>query len=151
MGISARNLLTQDEEAKLVATIGAAEKRTSGEIKIHIEDHAPRAPIRRAEELFETLDLTQTQARNGVLIYLAVKDKAYAIIGDAGIDEKVPHDFWDDIRDGMGERFREGHFFDGIRYAVEETGRQLAEFFPWRSDDVNELPNEISFGDKQES
>ncbi len=144
----ARDLLTPDEEAGLVKAIQDAERRTSGEIKVHLEDHCPRAAIRRAEELFRTLGLAETRARSGVLIYLAVRDKKFAIVGDEGIDTEVPPGFWDDIRDGMGERFRDGRFYDGIRFGVERTGEALGKYLPWHPDDVNELSDEISFGDR---
>ena len=89
----------------------------------------------------------QTAARNGTLIYLAVNDEKFAIFGDAGINEKVPDDFWYDVRDVMSNHFSENQFVDGIVAGIAMIGEKLKAFFPYQEDDVNELPDDISIGD----
>jgi len=88
----------------------------------------------------------QTALRNGVLIYLATDDHQFAIIGDAGIDQKVPEDFWESTKDMMLDSFRKGDYVSGLIAGIEKAGEQLGRYFPRRSDDVNELPNDIYFG-----
>jgi uncharacterized membrane protein len=90
----------------------------------------------------------KTKLRNGVLFYLAVKDRKFAILGDAGINAKVPEGFWDNIKDTMLNHFKNGEFARGLSEGIKMTGEQLKKHFPWKSDDVNELSDEISFGNK---
>ena len=92
----------------------------------------------------------QTELRNGVLIYLAVEDRQLAILGDAGINLKVPKGFWDDTRDVMINEFKQGNFAKGLSDGIIKAGEQLREHFPYQSDDVNELSDDISFGEYDE-
>lgn len=140
------NLLTADQQATVVAAVRLAEKGTSGEIRIHIDSECSTDPMLRAEEVFNRLGMYRTQLRNGVLIYLACNSKAFAIIGDKGINELVPEHFWEDVLEIMAIRFREGRFTEGLAEAVTEVGRKLKDFFPYSSDDINEQPDNISFG-----
>ena len=87
----------------------------------------------------------ETAERNGVLFYLAVKDRKFAIIGDEGINQKVPLDFWDHIKSDMSRSFKEGLFTEGLCNAIKEAGKQLKAHFPYSHDDKNELSDEISF------
>ncbi|MEZ5196516.1 MAG: TPM domain-containing protein [Bacteroidales bacterium] len=91
----------------------------------------------------------ETEQRNGVLFYLALKNRKFAILGDVGINSVVPDNFWDDIRDKMLDHFRENEFVDGLIEGIMMAGQQLKEHFPYQRDDVNELPDDISFGVKQ--
>ena len=91
--------------------------------------------------------MTNTKDRNGVLIYLAIKDKKMAIIGDTGIDQKVPDDFWESVKDTMVTNFKDGEFVKGICTAIKESGIKLSTYFPYQSDDENELSDEISIGE----
>jgi uncharacterized membrane protein len=88
----------------------------------------------------------RTALRNGVLIYLACNTKVFAIIGDKGINERVPEHFWEDVKDIMATRFREGKFTEGLKEAVMAVGLKLKDYFPYSNDDINEQPDEISFG-----
>jgi len=101
----------------------------------------------RAAVLFGKLGMTQTEARNGVLFYLAVKDHKFAVLGDKGINDKVPDDFWDQMKDRMESDFRQGRFTEGLCTAVEEAGRLLRQHFPHTgAHDRNELSDELSVG-----
>ena len=138
--------LSKEEEQQVVAAIQIAERNTSGEIRIHIEGSSEKDPLDRALEVFEMLEMHQTEQRNGVLLYIAVNDHQFAICGDAGIDQVVADDFLDCTRDVIGTHFKKGQFKEGIVAGVLHAGEQLKRFFPWQSDDANELSNEISKG-----
>ncbi|WP_306643990.1 TPM domain-containing protein [Sanyastnella coralliicola] len=139
-----------DETAieQLLAAIANAEKSSSGEVRIHIDNHAKEDLMDRAAFLFEELEMHKTKDRNGVLFYLALLDRKFAILGDVGINTKVPPNFWDSIRDEMQGHFKQGAFVKGLCEGVERAGEELKRFFPYQKDDVNELPDEISFGDQ---
>ena len=96
--------------------------------------------------IFEKLEMHKTQARNGVLFYMAFEDHKFAILGDVGINSRVPKNFWDDIRDEMATHFKSGQLVEGLCHGVHRAGEELKRFFPYSSDDVNELSDEISFG-----
>ncbi len=138
--------LTPEEEQEIVLAIGQAEKNTSGEIRVHIEKETSMAPIDRAVEVFHQLQMEQTQERNGVLIYLAVASKQFAICGDEGIDKKVADDFWDTTKDIMLAHFKNGNFKQGLIDGILKAGEQLKTHFPHQENDINELSNEISKG-----
>ena len=138
-------LSTQDEQ-EIVAAIQQAELNTSGEIRIHIEATSKKEAFERAQEVFGELEMHKTEQRNGVLLYLAVDDHQFAICGDAGIDKVVADDFWDCTRDIMASNFKQGNFKEGIIAGILNTGEQLKQFFPYLTDDTNELSNEISKG-----
>ncbi|NJB87337.1 putative membrane protein [Lewinella marina] len=135
----------KDEEDRIVAAIREAETATSGEIRVHVEVGARKPALEVAKRLFGELGMDQTQDRNAVLILLAVDRREFAIVGDEGINRVVPRDFWDEERDLMQQHFRRGDFATGIELAVQQIGRNLKEYFPYQSDDVNELPDEISY------
>lgn len=140
------DFLTPEAEQEIVNAIGIAEKNTSGEIRIHIEKETSVDAFERATEVFHLLKMDETELRNGVLIYLATDSKKFAICGDKGINNVVPHDFWDCTRDIMVENFKEGNFKQGLIEGVLRAGEQLKKFFPFHSNDSNELTNEISKG-----
>ena len=131
----------------MVTAIQQAEKDTSGEIRIHFENHAKIEVLDRASQVFAELKMHKTALRNGVLIYIALEDHQLAILGDAGINAKVPTDFWDKIKNHRVEKFKNGEICEGVCEAVLATGRQLKAFFPYQADDVNELEDDISFKD----
>ena len=144
--MSPEDFLTADQQKTVVDAVRFAENGTSGEIRIHIEGECNTAPLKRAEELFGRLGMHKTKLRNGVLIYVACNSKVFAIIGDKGINEVVPENFWEDVIRIMSIRFREGRFAEGLAEAVAASGEKLKRFFPISKDDINELPDEISFG-----
>lgn len=125
--------------------IARAELKTSGEVRVHIDRECKGDVLDRAASVFAKLGMVKTRERNGVLFYLAVKPRKFAIIGDAGIHQKVPENFWDSIREMMLAHFREGAFARGLIEGIERAGKELQAHFPWQKDDKNELPNEISF------
>lgn len=141
-----KSFFTDDQQEAIIGAIREAEMNTSGEIQVHVEKHCKGVALDRAAMLFVKLKMHHTQERNGVLFYLAVKDRAFAIIGDSGINAIVPHDFWEDIKEMMQERFRKGEFTEGLCEGIARAGKQLQEHFPRQKDDRNELPDEISFG-----
>lgn len=143
--MSARLFFTKEEQQNIVAAIKEAELNTSGEIRVHIENHCKEEALERAAEVFYDLKMNHTAARNGILFYLAVKDRKFAIIGDEGINKEVEHDFWNDIKDEMISNFKENKFAEGLIVGILKCGDKLKEYFPYQNDDVNELSDEISF------
>lgn len=143
----AKDLFTEQEQQQIVGAVKEAELNTSGEIKVHIERKCKEDVLDHAAFMFDELQMQKTQLRNGVLFYLAVEDKKLAILGDAGINLKVPKGFWDSIRDLMVSNFKEGAFTKGLSEGIKMAGEQLKEHFPYQSDDVNELSDDISFGE----
>jgi uncharacterized membrane protein len=141
------NFLTPVEEAEIVDAIRAAEKETSGEIRVHIERKCPVSePFERAKEVFHLLNMDATDLKNGVLIYLAVDDHAFVVCGDKGIDDVVGHDFWNTTKDIMASHFKNHEFKLGLIAGIKMAGEQLEKYFPCAHDDRNELDNEISNG-----
>lgn len=140
----AKVFLNRDEEQQVVNAIAAAEKNTSGEIRVHIENHSEKPPLERAKEVFYELGMDNTAARNGVLFYVGVQDHTFAIIGDEGIDKVVEDDFWDCTKDLVISHFKEKRFKEGLVVGILRAGERLQQYFPYAEDDANELPNEIS-------
>lgn len=147
--MSPEKYFTQEQRNAIVSAIQQAEKDTSGEIRIHIENHCKKEVLDRSVQVFAELKMHKTALRNGVLIYLALEDKKLAIIGDVGINTKVPTDFWDGIKNRMVEKFRIGNVCEGICDAISEAGIQLKQYFPCQQDDINELSDEISFNNEK--
>ena len=143
--MTARNFFSKLEIKRIVAAIQEAEKDTSGEIRVHIDNFCKGDAIERATEVFFKLKMNETALRNGVLIYLAVKDHKFAIIGEEGINNVVENDFWEDIKNDMTQSFRNNLFTDGIIYGVLRCGKKLKAYFPHQENDIDELSNEISF------
>ena len=140
------DFLLKTEEAEVVEAIRMAEENTSGEIRVHIEKETSIAPIDRAVEVFSMLKMENTKDRNGVIIYVAVKSKQFAIYGDQGINEKVADDFWNTTKDIMLNHFKNGNNKQALVEGILNAGQQLKQHFPYQDDDVNELSNEISKG-----
>ena len=138
--------LSKTDEQEVIEAIKNAELNTSGEIRIHIEANANKDVFERALDVFNELKMYQTEQRNGVLIYIAAEDRKFVICGDEGINNVVADDFWDCARDTIAAHFKQGNFKDGIVAGILNAGIQLKQFFPWQTDDENELSNEISKG-----
>ena len=134
-----------EEEARIVTAIRNAERATSGEIRVHVEVGATAPALEVAKSVFYRLSMQETEDRNGVLILLAVDRREFAILGDEGINKVVPPDFWASERDIMQRHCRSGDFVSGIEKAIEQIGERLQEYFPYQTDDINELPDEISY------
>jgi uncharacterized membrane protein len=145
MSPTAINFFSASEKEKIKEAIQQAELNTSGEIRVHIENKCKEDVLDRASFLFQELEMDKTELRNGVLFYLAVKSHHFAILGDKGINAVVPEDFWESIKEMMANHFREGEFVEGLTKGIAEAGQRLKAHFPYSSDDVNELPDDISF------
>lgn len=144
--MNAINFFTKEEKELIKSAVKEAELNTSGEIRVHIDNHCREDVMDRAAWWFSRLDMHKTEKRNGVLFYLAVKDQKFAILGDGGINAVTPDDFWDKIKDHMAASFSEGNFAAGLREGILMAGEALKEQFPYQEDDVNELSDDISFG-----
>jgi uncharacterized membrane protein len=149
----ARRFLTPEDLEAIKRRVIDAEARTSGQIRVHVEPRVPRRrfgrpgdALERARQVFTRLGMHLTRERHGVLIYLAVKDRKLAIVGDEGIHARVSDDYWLSVRDLMVERLRRGPLGAGIMAAVEDVGGVLAQHFPRRPDDMDELPDDVSLG-----
>ena len=140
-----KDFFSEEQKAQIVDAVKVAEKETSGEIRVHIENRCKRDVLDKAAFVFEKLEMHKTELRNGVLFYLAVKDQKFAILGDAGINSSVPDNFWDETKEAMFEEFKQNKFAEGLIKGIQMAGEKLKEFFPYQSDDVNELSDDISF------
>jgi uncharacterized membrane protein len=140
--------LSEADRSRVKKAVEQAESITSGEIRVYMEDECPDDYLGRAAFIFEKLGMTQTELRNGVLIYIAVKDHVLAIIGDSGIHVKVGELFWEEIKEQMMQRFKKGEYADGIVEAVHAAGKALSNYFPPNREDKNELPDDITFGEQ---
>ena len=141
-------ILNSEEQESVAHAISLAENMTSGEIRVVVENSlgSSDSAIQKAAQYFEKLDMHKTVLRNGVLIYLAVVDHAFAIIGDEGINNRVSEDFWENTKNQMLEHFRNGDYANGLIAGIKDAGEQLSQYFPRKDDDINELPNDIYFG-----
>jgi len=146
MSATARNFFSRQQKAELKQAILTAELDTSGEIRLHIENHCKGDVMDRAADVFAMLKMHKTDLRNGVLFYLAVKDRKFAIIGDKGINQVVPDNFWDEIKEEMTVAFKKENFAEGLINGIQQAGKHLKKHFPHQTDDINELSDEISFG-----
>lgn len=139
--------LATAQEKALLDAIALAESKTSGEVRVHIENTLTGSVLSRAAEVFAQLQMHQTAERNGVLFYIAITDRQFAVIGDKGINEKVPATFWDTVRDTVQQYFKKDDFVGGLALGVTMAGDELAKHFPRSENDVNELSDDISIND----
>lgn len=142
------SLFSEQEQERIREAVAAAERSTSGEIRVCAEPHCKGAALERAVHFFNKLGMANTKLRNGVLIYLAVEDHQFAIIGDSGINTKVSENFWDSTKELMRSYFKKGDIAGGIIAGITEAGQQLQTYFPAQDNDVNELNNDIAFGEE---
>ncbi len=148
MSKSARDFFTNEQRDDIRQAIMNAELDTSGEIKVHIDSTCKDDVMIRALEVFKKLGVNETEQRNGVLFYLAVKNRKFAVIGDEGINKIVPENYWEELKSIMLDAFREERFTDGLIEGITRTGTYLKKHFPYHTGDINELSDEISFGSK---
>lgn len=141
-----RNFLSQDEKHLIVEAIKAAESKTSGEIRVHLDRRCKGAPIEAARFTFDKLGMHRTREKNGVLIYLAVHDRCFAVVGDTGLDGKFENGFWDGVREQMGKSFAGDKFGEGIAGAIRAIGEKMAAPFPHTDADKGALSDDISVG-----
>lgn len=143
--MSAETFFSDQQKEDIRKAIAGAEGKTSGELRVHIEEECKEEVVHRAEQVFGLLEMHKTELRNGVLFYLAIHSRVFAIYGDKGIHEKVPVKFWDGTSALMERHFKEGKFTEGLIAGIQMAGEQLAAHFPRTSNDQNELTDEISF------
>ena len=142
-----QNFFSDSQKADIVKAIQAAERNSSGEIRVHIEKMCTTENVLdRAAEVFVNIGMNNTAQLNGVLFYLSVDDHKFAVLGDKGIDKVVPADFWESTKTLLKTHFSQGLFAEGLVKGIHLAGEQLKHFFPYQSDDSNELPDDISFG-----
>lgn len=142
-----KNIFSEVQNKEVTTAIREAEKMTSGEVRVYVELRCKYVdPMDRARELFSLLNMQRTEARNGVLVYLALNDHQFAILGDEGIHQKVGDNFWQQQAVEMRKAFRDKQYITGITAAVRSIGESLKKYFPYQSDDQNELPDDIIFG-----
>lgn len=144
----AQDFFTREQREDIKQAIMNAELDTSGEIRVHIDTKCKGDVIKQASKVFRELKMHKTELRNGVLFYLAVKNRKFAVIGDEGINKVVPDDFWETLKLDLLDAFREEKFTEGLIEGIGRTGIYLKKHFPYQTDDVNELSDEISFGKK---
>jgi uncharacterized membrane protein len=138
-----KTFFSKKEKQQIIASISEAEKKTSGEIRVHLEEKTDDNVLEHAKKVFEKIGMTQTAQKNGVLIFLSLNTHEFAILGDQGIDAKVPDNFWNDISHLMESFFKEDRFAEGLCQGIAAIGKKLTDYFPY-TDDKNELSNEIS-------
>jgi len=140
---------SESDRQQILAAIKEAEKNTSGEIRLFIEDDCGENVLDRAAFIFNELEMNKTKERNGVLFYLATDSRQFAILGDSGIHSKVEKDFWHDIKHEMQNYFTEGNFLKGLTSGINMSGEALKKHFPHHRHDKNELSDDIVFGKKK--
>ena len=138
------HFFSEIEKKEIIEAIQSAENQTSGEIRLHLEKKSKGKIFERAVKVFQKIGMHKTAQRNGVLIYLATTDHQFVILGDQGIHEVVPENFWNDIADLMTEKFKKNKFSEGLCEGITLIGEKLKSHFPIQDDDVNELSDDIS-------
>jgi uncharacterized membrane protein len=142
------SLFSEEASANIVAAIAVAEEKTSAEVRVHIENTSGGDAMKAAKTWFHNLKMDETENRNGVLIYIALKDREFAIFGDEGIYSKEPQSFWDGLAGNMQEDFSRGEFEKGLIAVIDKLGDELGRFFPSSTQsNPNELSDEISHSD----
>jgi uncharacterized membrane protein len=150
MVMTRKQLLRSIDDARVRAAIEQAERQTSGEIVVSVASYFWGNIHKVARKTFARLSVSRTAARNGVLFFIVPSRRKFVVLGDQGIHEKVGQEFWELVASHLTEHFREGEFTEGLVHGIEEVGHQLAAYFPYdRSTDINELPDDIDFGDRE--
>jgi uncharacterized membrane protein len=142
-----KNFFSDTQKAEIIKAIQNAERNSSGEIRVHIEQICENPNVLdRAVEVFAQIGMANTTQQNGVLFYLSIGDRKFAVLGDKGIDKVVPVNFWESTKELLRIHFSQGMFTEGLVKGIHSAGEQLKHFFPYQTDDTNELPDDISFG-----
>lgn len=142
-----KDLLDIGQREAVKDAIARAEKATSGEIRVHIDSKCKGDVFEQGVKVFSKLKMHETELRNGVLFYLAVKNQEFAIVADKGINEKVLENYWNEMSAVMMDHFKNSRYSEGLIYGISEVGNRLKEYFPYDDADTNELSDEISFGE----
>lgn len=141
----AKKFFTTEEQQRIVEAIREAEKNTSGEIRVHIDNFCFGSVVKKAEKLFQKLGMSQTNDRNGILIYIAVLSHKIAVVGDEGIHQKLGTAYWDSIVKEIIDAFAHHKKIEGLTKGIIHCGHELKIHFPYQADDKNELNDSISF------
>jgi len=143
-----KEFFSKQESQLIVDAIKNAERQTSGEVRLYVESRCKFVnPLDRAAEIFFGLKMEETAERNGVLVYVAIKDRQLAVFGDKGIHEKVGDDFWEKEVGQMISQFNSENYAKGLAKVITDIGEALRTHFPYQGDkDKNELPDDIVFG-----
>ncbi len=144
--INPKDFFTVEQKTTIENAIKEAELNTSGEIRVHLAKKCNKDVLDCAADIFAQLKMHKTEQRNGVLFYLAVNTRQFAILGDVGINTKVPDDFWNEVKNLVISNFKQEKFAEGLSQGIIMAGEKLKEHFPYQSDDINELSDEISMG-----
>jgi uncharacterized membrane protein len=136
------DFLSRLDNERISGAIAAAEKTTSGEIRVYIErGKITKDPLPTAEEKFVELGMQKTIERNAILIFVAPVAQKFAVVGDEGVHAKCGVEFWQGLVETMRTHFKREEFTDALVEAIESAGNLLAQYFPRRHDDRNELPD----------
>ena len=136
--------LSNSQKALVVKAIQQVELNCSGEVHVHLDNHCQGDPVQAAIRAFDLLGMADTRLRNGILFYIATKDRKFAVIGDVGIHQIVGQEFWDSVVASLSDRFRDGDYVGGLCDAILLCGDKLKAFFPHQVDDVNEIPDDVT-------
>ncbi|HEY2713317.1 MAG TPA: TPM domain-containing protein [Chthoniobacterales bacterium] len=142
-----KHFIAKLDDERIVRAIAAAEQQTSGEIRVFVQHGEVADPVVAAQARFEKLGMTATRERNSVLIFVAPRSQKFAVIGDRGIHQRCGDEFWQRLVEAMQQHLRAENFTDAVVHAIDQTGELLSQHFPRRSDDRNELPDEVEEGD----
>jgi uncharacterized membrane protein len=143
--MNAKNFFSASQKALILNAIREAEMNTSGEIRVHLTMKCSGDLLDCASDWFEKLRMHKTALRNGVLFFIAINDRKFAILGDAGINAVVPEGFWDQVKSILESNFRNERFAEGLSEAILKTGQILKQNFPRLAGDTDELTNDLSF------
>lgn len=139
---------SKEQEQEIIKAIRAVEKKTSGEIRVHLQKKCKGDVMEKAKEVFFKLKMHETALRNGVIFFVVPRDHKFALLGDAGLDEVVPDTFWEQTKEELKAYFKRQEFTEGLVYGIQKVGDYLATYFPYQQDDENELPDEISYDEE---
>jgi uncharacterized membrane protein len=142
-----QHFLTKEDCALIQEKIKQAEDATTGEIRVMIESRCPLTDtLAHAANLFTHFKMNETVDRDATLIYIAYKDKEFAIYGDKNCYEQFPKKYWHSAARRLSYKFYQNEKVAGIVEAIESLGKLLAEYFPNKGVKKNQLPDEIIFG-----
>lgn len=142
--LSPKKIFTKEEREKILQAIKEVEKKTTGEIAVHLVRKVRGDIFERGREAFSRLGLYRTSRRNAVLFFISTAQRKFAILADEGINKTVPENFWKEITLEMEENFRKGNFAEGLLKAIKLTGEKLSEYYPYEKTDINEIPDRIT-------
>lgn len=141
-----KQFFNNEEEERIMAAIGMAETASSGEIRLYVESECADSVEKRTVEIFKKLKMHKTRERNGVLIYIAMESRKFAIFGDEGIHKKMGFSYWTTEVATLKTFLVDERIVDGVCQVALDIGEALKAHFPYQSDDKNELPDKPVYG-----